>query len=126
MTVNLKEFEANTEDGYRPILFDVDIEGFPSFKYYVKGVKYRGSSQSISIDLIMKIVETESFYARNAFDKLLGKRLTLRAYKKNGDIAYREIRKITHLNYDGEFSWEQVDTIFEWTVGVMLSDKLED
>jgi hypothetical protein len=114
------------KDGYRPHLFDVDIESFSDMKYQIADIEYCGFTDSRSLELTLGILETEDFYVRGAFDKMIGKILTFRAYKKNGDIAYFERRKITHLTYEGLFSWELDNQIFKWTVGVTVGDKLED
>jgi hypothetical protein len=96
-------------------------------KYQIAGVEYFASSENRVLDLTLEIYETEDFYVRNALDKMLGKTLTLRAYKKSGgDINYSEKRKITKLSYGCKFSWSVNNDILKWTVGVILSDKLED
>jgi len=115
------------KSGYRSNLFDVDIEGFPNMKYQIAEIEYFASSENRGLDLTLGIYETEDFYVRNALDKMLGKILTLRAYKKSGgDIIYSEKRKITQLSYGCKFTWTDNNNILLWTVGVMLSDKLED
>jgi hypothetical protein len=113
------------KDGYRPNLFDVDIEGYPNMKYLITSVKYCGSSSYTSgYDLKLVIYENENFDVRNSLNKLVGRILTLRAYKRNGDIAYTEKSVIKDVLYDGTFSWEAVDSLFRWNVQLFVDPGL--
>jgi hypothetical protein len=120
----MKDFELHVKDGYRPNLFDMDIEGFSDMKYQIRSVEYSGFTDE-RCGMSLSIYETEDFYVRNALDKLEGKTYTLRAYKRNGGIAYMERGIIKDVLYDGTFSWEAIDSIFHWNVDLMV-EKIND
>lgn len=124
--VDTRYIKTHIKDGYRPCLFDVDIESFSDMKYYIYAVEYAGGTNFQSeIGLRLVIKENEDFYVRKSLDEFLNKILTIRAYKKNGDLAYVEKFRIKNVDYYGDFSWENTNELFSWNVYVNV-EKIDD
>lgn len=125
--VNVKTFESYLKDGARPNLFDVDIEGDPGMKYLIEHIQFAGcdaASKSMvrQQTITLVVLENEDYDAVNSFPNWMEKLLTMRAYKKNGDIAYTKVWKVTGIAWQATYDWEVQDELLTWDVTLTVED----
>lgn len=126
--VNVKVPKEFIKNGARTCLFDVDVEGYPMMKYLIKHIQLHEIDENTKSNVFFNqqikliVLENEDYDAANSFSNWVGKTLTMRGYKNNGDIAYTKYWKVISIVWTTEYDWEASNEILTWNVNLTVED----